>query len=629
MIVYSGLKSDFISSVEDDRITDEILDSLKTKTGRTSAPNEIRSWNNSMQFMYKVMKDDDIPANSGIAIEYNIPQSAKRVDFMISGYNSVDKPEMVVIELKQWDSVKKVPGLDGLVETYTGNGIRRVVHPSYQAWSYAQLISDFNEAVQNENIEISPCAYLHNYRTNSSYDPLFDPQYDLYLKAAPAFTSGHVSDLRAFIKKYVKTGDDRKVLYQLDNGAIRPSKKLQDSISSMLRGNKEFVMIDEQKVAFEDILHLSLKSQRDHRKRTIICKGGPGTGKSVIAVNLLAELTKHDQVVCYVSKNEAPRKVYLKKLRNGVHLSGVDNLFKGSACFTESNLNTFHTLITDEAHRLEKRSQYTSDNGNRNQIREIIHSSCCSVFFIDEHQRVTTSDFGSIDEIKRQAAVEGSEVFELELVSQFRCNGSNGYLAWIDNLLEIRETANPTLDGLDYNVVLCDSPEELRTHILEKNKEANRARIVAGYCWDWNKEKQNDPDYHDIKIGDFEISWNLRDQIYALAESSVNEAGCIHTTQGLEFDYIGVIMGDDIRYENGHVVTDFTRRASTDNSIKGLKTMYKKNPKEALALADEIIKNTYRTLMTRGMKGCFIYCTDPGMQEHIRQSLRTINNSNR
>lgn len=231
-------------------------------------------------------------------------------------------------------------------------------------------------------------------------------------------------------------------------------------------------------------------------------------------------------------------------------------------------------------------------------------------------------DIGSVDEIVKWAEEEGSEVTELELVSQFRCNGSNGYLAWVDDLLEIRKTANYTLEGLDYEVVLCDDPEDLRRAIIEKNKTDNRSRILAGYCWDWPKDSRKNSDFHDIKIGDFGISWNLDDgQAFAISEKSVNEAGCIHTTQGLEFDYVGVIIGDDMRYENGHVVTDFTKRAKTDQSLKGIKKMFKENPDKARKRADEIIKNTYRTLLTRGMKGCYIYCTDPGLREYIRSRL--------
>ena len=543
---------------------------------------------------------------------------------MISGYDAADNPGMIIVELKQWSKLDKVTESDALVETYTGNAFRKVVHPSYQAWSYSQLISDYNASVQDKRIKLVPCAYLYNYIRKDN-DPIDDEQYDVFTSVAPVFTKGQVNDLRDLIKRFVKKGDTKDILYLIDHGVIRPSKSLQNSIASMISGNQEFVMIDEQRVVYEEILKLSLKCQKDHKKRTIICQGGPGTGKSVIAVQLLAELTKRDQFVQYVSKNQAPRQVYLQKLKGTKMLTGVENMFKGSAGYVGVGRNQIHTLIVDEAHRLEERSQYTKKTGNENQIKEIIHTAACSVFFIDESQRVTMADIGSVDEIKKWAEYEGSEVTEMELASQFRCNGSNGYLAWVDELLEIREMANYDLDGLDYEVMLCDNPDDVRKIIFEKNKISNRARVLAGYCWKWENSKKNDPEYHDIKIGDFEMSWNLGDgSIYALSETSVNEAGCIHTTQGLEFDYVGVIMGDDIRFENGHVVTDFTKRASTDQSIKGLKKMYKENPNAALERADEIIKNTYRTLMTRGMKGCYIYCTDPGMQEYIKNRLAKV-----
>lgn len=539
---------------------------------------------------------------------------------MISGYDIAGNPGIVIVELKQWSKLEKVENTDALVETYTGNALRKVVHPSYQAWSYAQLISDYNSAVQDEHVQLRPCAFLHNY-VRKDHDPLDDRQYEAYTMDAPPFTKGQVSDLRAFIKKCVRTGDKSEVLYLVDHGAIRPSKSLQNAIASMIRGNKEFTMIDEQRVAYEEIIHLSVKSQKDHKKRTVICKGGPGTGKSVIAVCLLAELTQRGQFVQYVSKNSAPRQVYAAKLKGEITKSCIDNMFKGSGMYTQVGRNMIHTLLVDEAHRLNEKSGMFHNQGE-NQIKEIIYAAACSVFFIDENQRVTMDDIGSVDEIVKWAEEEGSEVTELELVSQFRCNGSNGYLAWVDDLLEIRETANYTLEGLDYEVVLCDDPEDLRRAIIEKNKTDNRSRILAGYCWDWPKDSRKNSDFHDIKIGDFGISWNLDDgQAFAISEKSVNEAGCIHTTQGLEFDYVGVIIGDDMRYENGHVVTDFTKRAKTDQSLKGIKKMFKENPDKARKRADEIIKNTYRTLLTRGMKGCYIYCTDPGLREYIRSRL--------
>lgn len=623
MIVYDGLKTDFLSSCEKDSIAIEIEEKILAKMGKHTPKAEFRSWENSLNYMYKVLNDDAIPSDAGVAIEFNIPQTSKRIDFMISGYGHEDKPGMVIVELKQWDTLTAVTGVDALVETYVGGGNHRVVHPSYQAWSYAQLIKDYNQEVQDRHIDLFPCACLHNYIRHEN-DPLDANQYREYLEESPAFTKGQLQQLRDFIKRSIKKGDRKELLYQIDHGKIRPSKSLQDAIGSMLSGNREFIMIDEQKVAYEEILRLSIQCQRDYQKRTIIVKGGPGTGKSVIAVNLLAELTKRDQLVQYVSKNSAPRQVYLKKLKGQIKKSSVDNMFKGSGMYTEAGLNVAHTLLCDEAHRLNAKSGMFHNLGE-NQIKEIIHAAYCSVFFIDESQRVTMDDIGSVEEIEKWAKEEGSELHYLNLTSQFRCNGSDGYLAWLDDVLDIRETANYDLEGIDYDIRICDTPAEMRELVIERNRTSNRARILAGYCWEWLKKEQNNSDYHDIRIGDFEMSWNLGNgEPFAVSETSINEIGCIHTSQGLEFDYVGVIIGDDIRFENGHVVTDFTRRAKTDQSLKGIKKLYKESPSEAKNRADEIIKNTYRTLLTRGMKGCYIYCTNSGMSAYLKKRLEQV-----
>jgi len=620
MIVYDGLKTDFLKSCENDSIAIEIEENILSKLGRHTPKSEFRSWENSLNYMYKVMNDPAIPNDSGVAIEYSIPQTSKRVDFIVSGYDKSDEPNVIIVELKQWDKITEIPGVDALVETYVGGSNHRVVHPSYQAWSYAQLIYDYNSSVQDRRINLHPCACLHNYIRHEN-DPLDSKWYSDYLEEAPAYTKGQLEQLRSFIKKSVVKGDNKDVLYLIENGKIRPSKSLQNTIGSMLKGNREFIMIDEQKVAYEEIIRLSELCQKDFKKRTVIVKGGPGTGKSVIAVNLLAELTKRDQLVQYVTKNQAPRQVFLKKLKGQMKKSSIDNLFKGSGSYTSVGNNMAHTLLADEAHRLNEKSGLYHNEGE-NQIKEIIHAAYCSVFFIDEYQRVTMDDIGSVAEIEKWAKKEGSELHYLELLSQFRCNGSDGYLAWLDNVLDIRETANYDLEGIDYDIRICDSPHEMRNLVIEKNKNTNSSRILAGYCWEWLKEEQNNTNHHDIKIGDFEMSWNLKNgEPFAVSETSINEVGCIHTSQGLEFDYVGVIIGDDLRYENGRVITDFTKRASTDQSLKGIKGLYKQNPLEAKRRADEIIKNTYRTLLSRGMKGCYVYCTDKELEKYLKKRL--------
>ena len=622
MLIYNGLKSDFMSDTENDVLETKLYDAIKNKMNRSTGLSELNSWRNSLKEMYITLNDSNIPSDVGVAIEYNIPQTSKRVDFLISGYGKDNKGNVIIVELKQWEKLQAIEGQEAIVETFTGGANRRVVHPSYQAWSYAALIKDYNEYVQDADIELHPCAYLHNYPRVEN-DPLDAKQYKEVLADAPAFTYGQRDALRNFIKKSIITGDNEDTLVKIEHGKIRPSKQLQDSISGMLKGNKEFIMLDEQKVVYENILSLSTKCQKDGKKRTIIVEGGPGTGKTVVAINLLAEFTKRNQFVQYVSKNAAPRTVYGYKLKGTMKKSSVDNLFKGSGCYTEAPMNSVGTILADEAHRLNEKSGMFQNMGE-NQIKEIIHASRCSVFFIDESQRVTTSDIGSIAEIEKWAERENSEVIKMELVSQFRCNGSDGYLAWIDDVLQIRDTANYDLEGIDYDIRICDSPKEMEHIVIEKNRIRNRARILAGYCWNWPKDTRNDVNYHDIKIGDYGISWNLDGgDAFAINPDSVHEAGCIHTSQGLEFDYVGVIIGDDMRYENGEIVTDYSKRAKTDQSMKGIKGLAKNNPEKASQLADEIIKNTYRTLMTRGMKGCYVYCTDSELAAYLKERLKS------
>ena len=623
MLVYDSLKDDFLEDVVNDRIAQKIYDCVLTKLGRHTGRAEFESWNNSMQYMYKVLIDRDIPSDCGIAIEYNLPQTSKRIDFIVSGYDEKGCGHAEIIELKQWQELDAVLSGDGLVQTFTGGAKRTVSHPSYQAWSYAQVLYDYNEVLQAGSVKLHPCAYLHNYVRKGPNDPLFNPHYDQYLGEAPAFIAGDVQSLRSFIKKDILTGDEAEVVHAIDSGRIRPSKSLQDALAKMLAGNREFVLLDDQKVTYEWALHLSRKCMEDGKKRVFIVKGGPGTGKSVVAINLLCQLTGEGQIVQYVSKNSAPRNVYTAKLRGGFTGKYIGGLFKGSGSYVDASCNSFNTLIIDEAHRLNEKSGLFQNLGE-NQIKEIINAAQCSVFFIDEHQRVTTSDIGSVSLIREYAERAGAEVYEDELLSQFRCNGSDGYLSWIDNTLEIAETANTSLEGIDFDFRVLDTPGEMQ-ELIEAHNVDNKARILAGYCWDWPRETRNDSSRFDITIGDWGISWNRGDtQTYAIDEESIHEAGCIHTTQGLEFDYVGVIIGEDMRFENGHVLTDFTKRARTDQSLKGLKTRSQTDPVGARTIADEIIRNTYRTLLTRGMKGCYVYCVNEALGRYLRESAASM-----
>lgn len=617
MIVYLENKSTFRKDVFSNSIEEKVRDTLKAKAGKSVSDSEINAWKNSLRYMDAIVEDADIPDDTGIAIEFNIPNTSKRIDFILTGKKADGTRTAVIVELKQWSSVQ-VTEKDAIVNTFIGKSDRDTSHPSYQAWSYATLIEDYNETVRNEPIHLQPCAYLHNCESGIAIN---DPRYEAHTLRAPAFLKHDSQKLRDFIKTHVKYGDSGDAMYLIRDGKIRPSKNLADHLSSLLQGNEEFCLIDDQKLVFETAKLLAEISTPE-KKNVLIVNGGPGTGKSVVAINLLVELTNRGLVAQYVTKNSAPREVYQSKLTGTFTQTRISNLFKGSGVFTETEANTFQALIVDEAHRLNEKSGLFSKG--ENQIKEIINASTFSIFFLDEEQRVHWKDIGKNDQIKHWAEALGASITELELNSQFRCNGSDGYLAWIDHTLGIRETANTTLEGINFEFKVCSSATELRELIYERNRPNNKARMVAGYTQKWVSKK--DPSAYDFDFPEegFKARWNLTEDgmLWILKESSVHEIGCIHTCQGLEVDYVGVIFGDDFLIRDGQIVTDAAKRYHGDRSIHGYKKALKANRAEALKHADDIIKNTYRTLMTRGQKGCYVYSRDPETNAYLQQAAQ-------
>lgn len=623
MIIYQAEKASFLHDLYHRDIEDVILESFHARTGSKVSKGQFRAWANSLTYMGKVLLDEAIPDDCGVAIEYTIPQTAKRVDFLLTGKTAEHRDCLIIVELKQWDSAWKTEK-DGIVATRFARGLEETSHPSYQAWSYAALLEGYNEAVYEGDMQLSPCAYLHNY--SDPHGEICDPFYEDHIRRAPLFLKGEDERqrLQDFIKRHVRYGDKAETLFRIENGRIRPSKSLADGLAGLLRGKPEFVLVDDQKLVYEAAMAHARKV-RDKGKRVLIVEGGPGTGKSVVAINLLVGLTKADLVAKYVTKNAAPRAVYESCLTGVPRKTHYSNLFVGSGAFTDAGSNTHDALVVDEAHRLNEKSGLYGNLGEH-QIKEIIGAARFSVFFLDESQRVTLKDVGDKETIRMWAKALGATVYEMTLSSQFRCNGSDGYLAWLDHMLQIKSTANDHLDVAEFDFRIVDSPAELRDLILEKNRERNRARMVAGYCWKWPSKK--DPKAYDIVMPDygFRARWNLTQDggLWMISETSVHEVGCIHTCQGLETDYIGVIVGEDLTVRDGIVVTHPEERASSDNSIRGWKALADRDPEGTLAKTDAIIKNTYRTLMTRGMRGCYVYFTDKETADYFRSRLTGI-----
>lgn len=309
MIVYSGTKEILNNDIIHGNLALKVENAFESKLHEHVADNEFRAWENSLRRMNDVLQMTTLPNDVEVAVEFQIPLTSKRVDFMIAGCDSDDNKHVVIVELKQWEQARRT-SRDSLVTTYINGGIKAVTHPSYQAFSYAKTIENFSASAQDANIHLYPCAYLHNYKWQSR-DELANGLYKEIVDQSPFYIKDEEQELKSFIEHYIKKADQSKILYLIDNGRLRPSKALQDALKSMMDGNEEFIMIDEQKVVFETVKKLVEKAIKENKKYTVIVEGGPGTGKSVVAINLLVALRKY--VVNYITKNSAPREVYFAK----------------------------------------------------------------------------------------------------------------------------------------------------------------------------------------------------------------------------------------------------------------------------------------------------------------------------
>ena len=614
MLAYSATKVEFLDDAP--VIEDLVFAKVKEKLNISPGAPEVNSWRNSLgNAMSNVLRDPRIPDKSGVAIEYKLNSSRHRIDFLISGKNSRGKESLIIVELKQWSEMQ-FSELNDHVKTFVGKGLRDERHPSYQAWSYSSLLKQFNEYVYENELGIRSCAYLHNCLDGNV---VRDSRYENYLRETPVFLKGEYLGLRDFISDEIKVGCGTEIIERVDASQLRPSKHLAESISGMLEGIEEFVLIDEQKTVLEKIIAKETQS-RSGKKQVLIVNGGPGTGKSVISLHALASFTGSRKNARYVTPNAAPRMVFESKLKQNLKGGEAKLLFSGSDAYAQSKSNDLDVLIIDEAHRIKKQSRFRPSKDS--QIHDVINAARTTVFFIDNAQKVTWADIGEIEKIEEVANQFGAEVEHLELVSQFRCSGSDDYMTWVDNLLNIHENSESYFTTKNFDFKIFDNPNELFEAIKSKNKVNNKSRMVAGYCWDWVSKK--DLDLNDIEIGtNFKAKWNLEtyNDAWLINENSINEVGCIHTAQGLEVDYVGVIVGSDMSYKSGKLLTHPENRAKTDKSLNGFKKQYGENPTIALQKADEIIRNTYRTLFTRGMKGCYVYFEDKGLRDYFKSNL--------
>lgn len=613
MIVYQSDVIGFRTAVDSNRIVKDIEHQFNDKYGRRVSDPERRSWNNSLRFMETVLRLAKIPDDGGVLIEYNIPSTSKRIDFIVSGYDEKDNANFVIVELKQWETAQASEKED-IVVAYTGGGFREVAHPSYQAFSYKKYLMDMNEAIYSSNLNPFSCAYMHNFPRRNP-EPLLNSQYRDIVEDTPVFFTEDTEKLEQFLHKYVGKGKGKEILYQIENGKIRPSRKFVEYVSSMFKGNEVYTLLDEQKVAHANIIKYASTATE---KTTIIVNGGPGTGKSVVAMNAFADLLESGKNIKFIAPNASFRTTIVGMLaKNTKHSTKrLNALFSGSGSFFSAYPNEFDVLVVDEAHRLKKKGAYMYKGIS--QVEDVIKASLVNVFFIDDNQRIRPDDEGTVDTIKEVAARQGSQVVEIELLAQFRCAGAEGFLNWVDHNLQIQETAN--FDGWDgdaFEFEIVDDPHTLTNLIATKNTAGYKARLLAGFAWPWTGESEGNPnaEISDVEIQEhkFAMPWNSRRDQYswAIDNTKVNQIGCVHTSQGLEFDYVGVIIGNDLRYNP--LMSEVYASYSDYYDASGKKGL-KENPAELTKL----VKNIYKVLLSRGMRGCFVYCRDKNLQDYLK-----------
>ncbi|RFU69995.1 DUF2075 domain-containing protein [Bacillus sp. V59.32b] len=622
MRLYSGTSEQFIEDSIQNQIASKLRESFFDYYRYYPSDSEMASWRNSLRALSQVFQYSGM-TDHGILLEYQLPVTSKRLDCMITGKNESGENEAVIIELKQWDKCDHSNGENEVV-TWVGGALRDVLHPSAQVGQYQLYLQDTHTAFYDgeKPIRLTSCSYLHNYSYDAE-DVLFDSKFTALLNQFPVFTADDVPKLKSFLQTKLAKGDGLPILKKVEESQYRPSKKLMKHVGNTIKGLDEYILLDNQKVIYDKVFAFARDGFHDKRKRVVIIKGGPGTGKSVIALNLLADLSLEG----YNSHYATGSKAFTETLRKIIGKRGSVQ-FKYFNSYTKTEKNEIDILICDEAHRIRKTSNNMymkkEERSNTPQIEEIIKTSKVSVFFIDDNQAVRPDEIGTVGYINKFALDYGCEVYIEELDAQFRCNGSDGFINWINNTLGIKRTANVIWDSKDdFEFKIFNSPQGLEDAIKHKADNGFDARVTAGFCWPWSKQPKWDGTLEeDVIIGDFKRPWNARHDaprlapgipkahLWAYDPNGINQVGCIYTAQGFEFDYVGVIIGPDLVYNLDEQRWEGNKEHSYDTVVKRSKEQF-----------IDLVKNTYRVLMTRGMKGCYVHFMDKDTERFFKSRI--------
>jgi uncharacterized protein len=592
-------------------------------TGRRSAPAEVRSWERSLP----VLAHDLVQAGLDrveVLIEHHLPLTSKRADVVLAGaHPRSGRPSYVVIELKQWSAARAWDGDPELV-LVDGYGHDPRLHPVAQVRGYCSYLLDFTRALDGDADAVAGVAYLHNATRATAVADLFTYPQDHHGRLFTGADRGAFADfLRDRLSPDIEGGPYADLLL---SSAVAPSKQLLAVAAEEVQRREQFVLLAEQKLAYSIVLHEVERARRSDSKSVVVVTGGPGSGKSVIALSLLGELARRGRTVLHATGSRS----FTQTLRKvaGTRAPRVQRMFKYFNQFMDAEANSLDVLVLDEAHRIRETSvdRYTRAalRTGRPQVDELIAAARVPVFLLDEHQVVRPGELGTASDIERYAATLGLPVHRVDLDAQFRCGGSEEYVRWVLRLLGLSPGgAEPWEGDPAFEVRVVDSPQEMEALLEAKLAEGYGARIAAGYCWPWNDPRPGGSLVEDVQIGAWSRPWNLKGDrsvggappapLWASDPAGFDQVGCVYTAQGFEYDWSGVIIGLDLVWRDGRMVS---RRAH--NKDPDFRNRAKVSDDEF----DRLVRNVYKVLLTRGMVGTAIYSTDPETREALSSLVR-------
>jgi hypothetical protein len=598
-------------------LADRLAEQMAIVTGHRPAPSERRSWERSLPALAADLRSVGLHGVE-MLVEFRLPLTSKRADVVLAGVHPrTGRPSYVVVELKQWSQAHSYDGDSTLVQI-DGYGARPVSHPVLQVRDYCDYLLGFTEVLADDPASVSGVAYLHN-ATDHDIEDLFDLPQD---SRGRLFSGQRRGELGTWLQTVLSPASGADAADRLLASRIAPSRQLLALAAEEVQRREMFVLLDEQRDAYQFVLHTVDRARRSDVKTAVVVSGGPGSGKSVIALSLLGELSRQGRAVVHATGSRS----FTRTLRKvaGARAPQVQKMFRYFNSFMDAEPNNLDCLILDEAHRIRETSvnRWTRREwrGGRPQIEELLGAARVPVFLLDQFQVVRPGEQGTVAEIRSAAAARGLNVVQIDLDAQFRCGGSQAYVEWVTRLLGLCPGGPVPWRGDDgFEVRVLDSPAALENWLAARKEQGYGARLAAGYCWPWSDPGPDGELVPDVTIGSWARPWNLKGDrsvggapaaaLWATDPAGFGQVGCVYTAQGFEYDYAGVILGPDLVCRGAGWVC--VRSASKDPDLRNTRAV-------SDADVDRLVRNVYKVLLTRGLRGVGIYSVDPETRDALR-----------